>query len=188
MIIPGYLAVTHQVAVLFVAAAGACLIFQQRWLAARLFGTGCVIAAASGFSANTHDVTSALALWLGTVGVCAAILGARRWPIYLIAWAVAISILIPILEPVARTYLPFWWLVPLLVAIALLTAAIVTAALNRLREQVYGSRPTSTLSRFLARQLDRLTGFRRRRPHRDRHIGEFGTTRRGRSGAGPHVI
>lgn len=187
MISLGYLASIQSLAALFIAAAGACLIIQQRVLAVRLFAIGCVLAAATGLAANTHGA-NALALWLAALGICAAILGVRHWPIYLIALAIAFGVLLSRLEPIARAFLPFWWLVPLLVGSALVTALIVTIALRRLRERFYRGHPKFAFNRFLASLLDRLTGLRRRPRMRDRHIGEFGTTRRGRSGSGPHMI
>jgi ABC-type amino acid transport system permease subunit len=162
------------------------MIFQQRRLAARLFFTGCAIAAASGAAANATGLT-ALALGLATVGLCGAIWGARRWPVYLIALAVALTGLLPILEPIVRAFLPFWWAVPLLVVIALVAALIVTISTRRLREHVYRNDPKNTFNRILGKLLDLMTGFRRRRRRRDRHIGEFGT-KRGKSGQGPHTI
>ncbi len=183
-----YLTLPYQAAVLCIAASGACLIFQQRALAARLFCTGCVIAAATGAAANAPRGLSALALGLGTVGVCAAIWGARRWPAYLIVLAVALAVLFPLLEPIARALLPFWWTVPLLVVIALVAALIVTISSRRLRARVYRNDPKNPINRLLGNLLDHMTGFRRRRRRRDRHIGEFGTTKRGKSGQGPHTI
>lgn len=185
---PGYLALPYQIAVLCIAAAGACLIFQRRAPAARLFFAGFVIAAATGIAANAQGDLAELALWIGAIGLSAAIFGVRRWPVYLVACAVALGVVLPLVEPIARALLAFWWVIPLLLAIACGTSLIAMFSLQRLRERVYAGRPKRPLDRIFPNLLDRMTGFRRRRQNRDRHIGDIGLTRRARQGRGPNSI
>lgn len=183
----GNLIVVDQIAVLCIAASGLCLVLRQRAIAARLFGSGLVLAAAVGLAANRGEWFTGLAIWLSALSLCAAIWGARRRAIYFVMAAAVLAMLVPLLQ-LLTPVLHLWWLIPLIGAVAICTALIAPIGLRRLWAHIHDSNANFVFSRLLSRFLELIGGIRPRRRKRNRHIGEFGTTKRGRSGPGPHTI
>ena len=109
-------ALMAQIAVLFVMAAGFCIMFGMNELAARLFFTGILLVIAVGIVPTHQDgelgtVLGTIVTWAAILGLCALILAAPRVGAVLAAPAFLLLMVWPIVATMLRG-LPIWWIVP----------------------------------------------------------------------------
>jgi hypothetical protein len=183
----------EQLAVILIAASGVALIVQQHAIAWRLFVAGCITGIAAPFISQHSGfglagTVSIIAGWIAITALCAALLGVRRWPLCVALWAGTVWSIAPLLATSVQSLLHYWWVIPVALCVPLLAAFLSATALKSVRGRVYGWNPKSGMSRFVARLLNRPFGARGAQRRRRRHVSDFGVTRRGRTGRGPHAI
>jgi hypothetical protein len=191
-------AIAMQFATLGIATGGLFfLVPPLRPYAIRLILTGAVIASAAAIisaqilSGSPSSRFEEMIVWISATGAIAAIFRLRRLAAYMmVAAGIGFLVLVtmPWLEPVVRSLARNWWLVPAILLVPCAAALIARIWLSSTRDHAHGARSTSSASYFLSQLLDRLGGARRSSRRRNRHIGDIGTTKRSRRGAGPNMI
>jgi hypothetical protein len=181
-------------ATFLVIASGAFLVLQQRRIASRLFCAGCVVAVI-GSLASIHDASTGadrmavLATLVVAAGLCAILIfKVRRRATYFVAAGIAGWLVASTFKPTINWLFGHWWIVPIALLVPCAAAFIARMWLNGARDQPRGARRGNSASRFISQLLDHLGGGRRGWHRRNRHIGDFGTTKRSRRGAGPNMI
>jgi hypothetical protein len=178
-------------ATLLIAASGTCLAIQQRKIALRLFCAGVAVSAAGSFVSayNTStgaDRLSVLAVLVAAVGLCAALIfKARRSAIVFIFGGVAGLVIASTFRMTINWLFGHWWIVPIAMLIPCAAALITRIWLSSTWDHAHGARRANSASHFISQLLDHLGGARRGSHRRHRHIGDIGTTKRSRRGAGP---
>jgi hypothetical protein len=181
-------------ATLLIAASGAFLALQQRKIALRLFCAGGAVAAVDSLVANRGMSTGAdrlavMAALAVAAGLCAALIfKARRWAIFLIFVGVAGWVIASTFGTTINWIFGHWWIVPIALLVPCAAALIAKAWTDGMRDRARGAHRANSVSHFLSGLFDHLGGPRRGSRRRNRHIGDIGTTKRSRRGAGPNMI
>ena len=174
-----------------IAASGAFLALQQRKIALRLFCAGGAVAAVGSLSSTYNASTGAdrlavLAALVVAAGLCAILIfKARRWAIFLILSGVVGWVIAATFKTTINWLFGHWWIVPIALLVPCAAALIARTWLRSMRDPDHGARRANSASHFISQLLDRLGGGRRGSRRRNRHIGDIGTTKRSRRGAGP---
>ncbi|HVZ17143.1 MAG TPA: hypothetical protein VG897_08500 [Terriglobales bacterium] len=178
----------------FIAASGAFLALQQRKIAMRLFCAGGAVAAVASLISTYNTSTGAdrlaiLAALMVAAGLCAIlILKARRGAIILVLAGVAGWIIASTFKTPINWLFGHWWDVPIALVVPCAAALIAKESTRGMRGRYQGAHRANSVSHFLSQLLDHLGGGRRGSRRRNRHIGDIGTTKRSRRGAGPNMI
>lgn len=182
------------VATSLIAGSGAFLAIRQRKIALRLFCAGVTLAAMSALIQPHIESTGAdrlvvLAALVVAAGLCTILIfKARRWAVFLVLAGVAGWVIASTFRTTMNWLFGHWWTVPIALLVPCAAALIARIWLSSTRDHAHRARRANSASHFISQLLDHLGGARRGSRRRNRNIGDIGTTKRSRRGAGPNMI
>jgi hypothetical protein len=183
---------------LFIAMAGLCLILgsisSKMRANVKLILVSCVIIAAASQISTSNVSTAAdrlavLAALVAAAGLCGILIfKARRRAMFLIFAGVAGWLIALTFKTTINWLFGHWWIVPMALLVPCAAALIAKAWAPGFRDRVHAAQRENSVFQYLLRLLDQLGGASRGARRRHRHIGDIGTTKRSRRGAGPNMI